>query len=179
MTKKSFFIGMLCILITFGLTASGCSTTRARISRVNEGSFTTVNVAAKDFTTVGLVFVENRTQHSRSGSTASASGEVFTYYALLQEAKKLGGEAIINVTIDSKIVSNGQSTKLGALTFSDTEDLTEIWYGSALAIKYTNKLVEGDVVSIGNGNNGVTGSGGGSSAAPQKKKLFGIIPLPF
>jgi len=178
MTKKAFLVGTLCILIAFGVTVTGCTTTKARISRVNEGSFTTVNVAAKDFTTVGLVFVENRNQHSRSGSTASASGEVFTYYALLQEAKKLGGEAIINVTIDSKIVSNGQSTKLGAFTFSDTEDLVEIWYGSALAIKYTNKLVDGDVVSSGNAVV-VTSSGSGSSAAPQKKKLFGIIPLPF
>jgi hypothetical protein len=127
---------------------TGCTSTTALISGANNGSFPVVNVAAKDFTTLGFVFTENTIEHSRSDTVNRASGEVLTYHALLKEAEKLGADAIVNVTIDAKIDSKGSVTKLGALRLSDTEQKKEIWYGSALAIKYTNKLTQGDVASV-------------------------------
>jgi hypothetical protein len=61
---------------------------------------------------------------------------------LLNEAHKLGADAIINIVIDKRI--ERQSSGFNNST-------TETWYGSALAIKYTDPLksivyIEGDTV---------------------------------
>jgi len=102
----------------------------------------------KDFETRGLVFTEHVYQ---PGAT---NADAFTYQALLKEAQKLGADAIINVTIDRQIQT---VTKIETLSTTDTNSSTdtgdsekisttsthtqELWYGSALAIKYTSIVV--------------------------------------
>jgi hypothetical protein len=56
---------------------------------------------------------------------------------LLKEAQALGADAIINVAIDKKI----QVT-----TFPSNRITT--WYGSALAIKYTDTLAQTESVTV-------------------------------
>jgi uncharacterized protein YbjQ (UPF0145 family) len=90
----------------------------------NKGTFgEAVVLPVKDFVTLGLIF----TEHSYRSNVRDAN--VFTYQALLKEAQKLGADAIINVAIDRRRQAMGQGS---------TYVILETWYGSALAIKYTN-----------------------------------------
>ena len=148
MKRFSVFSVMLVIFLALGLVMSGCTTTDARISGTRSGSFPTVRVAAKDFTSLGLVFVETVVENHRNRDSVTASGEVLTYYALLQEAQRLGADGIVNVTIDHQTDYKGFKQKLFWFTLVDTGDQIEKWYGSALAIKYGNKLVENDIISV-------------------------------
>jgi hypothetical protein len=76
---------------------------------------------------------------------------MFTYQALLKEAQALGADAIINVVIDKTIqtttISNVESTSGSTIT---------TWYGSALAIQYTDMLTESESITITNGDNSTT-----------------------
>jgi len=75
--------------------------------------------AVKNFEILGLVFcevVENNT----------GNGERITYNALLKEAAKLNGHNIMNARLDIK-----------------REENRTIWYGSALAIRYTETVRAG------------------------------------
>ena len=87
-------------------------------------------VPMKDFEAVGLVFTEAQ---FRVDSKKGVFGNVFTYQALLKEAEKLEADAIINVTIDRRI----ENVTMEKVTFRQ-----ETWYGSALAIKYTNTILQ-------------------------------------
>ena len=147
MANKKQLTGMLVLALVLGLVVAGCTTTNALITGSNTGTIPVVDVAAKDFTTVGLVFAEVEVLHRRRADSVTASGEVLTYYALLQEAQKLGADAIVNVTIDTKREMNSAKTKFLIFTVSDTEEQKDTFYGSALAIRYTGKLVEGDISS--------------------------------
>ena len=106
----------------------------------------------KDFVTCGLVFTEHTYQ------VDATDADMFTYQALLKEAQKLGADAIINVTIDRQIqtltktettstgspASSSSSNSSSSSTRTSTSKTTytqEIWYGSALAIKYTNMVI--------------------------------------
>jgi len=173
---KNFFklIGIIAFMAVI-VTMSGCSiitpSTMEKISWEKASTFPKVEVAAKDFTTVGLVFTEPFTlEHSRTGSTGTASGEILTYQALLKEAKKLNADAIVNVVIEKKI---------NIKTSNKNESTTETWYGSALAIKYTTKLVETDKMSTGSSSGDISSSASNSSSESSssggKKKFLGIF----
>jgi len=130
--KKSVFLGMLALLLAFGFVLSGCSTLDT-LSGVNQGKFSNVTVPDKDFTSLGLVFVEKAWDEDELG----VRGDIYTYYALLQEAKKLGGDYIINITIDVKTERQYQTI------FKMPKKLIKgkvTWYGTATAIKYGNSL---------------------------------------
>jgi hypothetical protein len=110
---------ILCIVLVL----SGCAT----ISKENNGGFAQITeVPRKDFTSLGLVFTENVIENNK--------GQIFTYYELIKQAKELGADAIINVTIDVK----REGIKFMWLYLSPKET----WYGSALAIKYTPGLLK-------------------------------------
>jgi hypothetical protein len=162
MKNKGFILGMLAVLLTFGFSAMGC----ASISGDNIGSFPSIAVPAKDFTSLGLVFTENVVENK--------SGKVFTYNALLKEAQALGADAIVNVTIDVQ----REGTKILMFSFGK-----ETWYGSATAIKYTSGTLkdvttnntdsttvtkEGIIMSGG----GIGGGGGGTTSAVSGKKWY-------
>jgi hypothetical protein len=146
---KRFAIIMFCAILCLFVFV-GCATTTASISGQREGNFPLVNIATKDFTPLGLVFVETEVEHSRRRNSVTATGQILTYQALLREAQKLGADAIINVVIDVKTICRGEKINFLIFTLSDTENRREVWYGSALAVKYGDKLTDGDIVSVGN-----------------------------
>jgi uncharacterized membrane protein YgcG len=166
MKNKGFVLGILAVLLTFGFLSVGCASIRGE----NIGSFPSISVPAKDFTSLGLVFTENVIENN--------TGKVFTYNALLKEAHALGADAIVNVTIDVQ----REGTKILMFSFGK-----EIWYGSATAIKYTSGILkdvttnntdsttvtkEGIIMSGGGGGGGSSGGGGGggtTSAGGGKK----------
>jgi hypothetical protein len=158
MIKKRVFLGMLVMTLTFGLLAVGCAT----ISAENKGTFSDISVPAKDFTALGLVFTENVVENNK--------GKVFTYNALLQEAKALGADTIVNVVIDVQ--------KEGKKFLGFHSNPKETWYGSATAIKYKDGLLanvtttkdEKEVVT--HENTIMSGGGGGSSAVSSGKKWY-------
>jgi hypothetical protein len=153
MAKKRMFLGMLAMALAFGLLAAGCATTSAE----NRGAFSDISVPAKDFTSLGLVSTENVVQNNK--------GKLFTYNALLQEAKTLGADTIVNVVIDVQ----REGTKFLGFYLSPKET----WYGTATAIKYKDGLLanvtttkdEKDVITQESTIMSVGGAGGGSSSA--------------
>jgi len=131
--KKHAFLGMLALLLAFGVVLAGCSTVDSLSGGNKLFKYDYVTVPDKDFTSLGLVFVERTADQDELG----VRGDVLTYYALLQEAKKLGGDYIINVTIDVKTEQTHQTV------FKIPKKLIKgkvTWYGAATAIKYGNSL---------------------------------------
>lgn len=135
MKNKVLFLGTLIAIA--GIMLTGCFssipvvTTTAEVNYRNWGAFgENAIIPVKDFESKGLVFTEVQFQITEQGTI---EGNVFTYQALLKEAAKLGADAVINVTIDKRTekVSSG---------FGKKTNKQETWYGSALAIKYTNVL---------------------------------------
>jgi hypothetical protein len=160
MKNRSFILGMLAVLLAFGFSTVGC----ASISGENIGSFPSISVPAKDFTSLGLIFTENEIENS--------NGKVFTYNALLKEAQALGADAIVNVTIDVQ----REGMKFLMFTISGKET----WYGSATAIKYTTGTLN-DVTTNNTDSTTVTkegiimsrgGSGGGGTASAGGEKKW-------
>jgi hypothetical protein len=170
MKKKSLLTAGLILAAVLILT--GCT---SLISKENEGYFDNIRVPAHDFTSMGLVFSETMVENGK--------GELFTYNALLKEAHKLGADAIVNVSID--VIRQG--TKFLNMYLNPKET----WYGSALAIKYTTAIKdvttttnegetiisEGVIMNRGLWN--ISSTVSGDPVQQEKKKLFGIIPLPF
>ena len=139
--KHKLSVWVLFTLAVFmALLVTGCVTTTSE-STIDKNFGENIRTPVKDFEAVGLVFSEN--QLTNGGNDKD---QVFTYQALLKEAKLLGADAIINVVIDKKTVKGFFRT-------------TTTWYGSALAIKYTDTLKEtGSVTIIADGKTTVTTS---------------------
>jgi hypothetical protein len=105
------------------------------------GPFFRIRVpAAKDFNSLGLVFYETTFTKTSDIDNYSirenTQGESFLYYKLLEKAQVLGADDIVNVTMD-KITSE----KKVIMTNSTSIITEEKWFGSALAIKYTNTIL--------------------------------------
>jgi hypothetical protein len=115
-----------CLALVFvALGLAGCATT---IKENFSGKSENITVGAKDFTSVGLVFVE--------GVVTSGNGEKITYDALMKAAAEKDADAIVNVAIDVK----REGLRFLRFLFNPIET----WYGSALAIKYTDAISERD-----------------------------------
>ncbi|MCL2276642.1 MAG: hypothetical protein FWC21_01960 [Treponema sp.] len=141
--NKKFSIVMVIAIAAVVLFASSCKTTDVTLEWGNDGYFgRQIVTPAKDFTTLGLVFTEKEHQFNPK---EYFNGETFTYQALLQEAQKLGADAIINVAIDHRKIKESDTTTI--LFFKKTVDVRkEVWYGSALAIKFTSTLEHNETV---------------------------------
>jgi len=129
MKSKLFFVALVMITLSVLLLAGCVTPTAAGVSFDNKGSFgEQIMTPAKDFVSLGIVFTEVRFMITSKGAI---NGDTFTYQALLKEAQKLGADAIINMVIDRRIekVSSGMSG-----------NMQQTWFGSALAIKYTDTL---------------------------------------
>jgi len=147
MKNKLLLLGALIVAAAVVIPLAGCGTvpTSAGANHENLGTFgQSVIIPGKDFETRGLVFIE--TVYQASGGTIN--GQIFTYQALLKEAQKLGADAIINVTIDKlhETVTQGSKTSR-----------KETWYGSALAVRYTNTIIPAEWNTPSGG--GATGGG--------------------
>ncbi|MDR2374808.1 MAG: hypothetical protein LBD96_00035 [Treponema sp.] len=136
MRKSGLFVlGILGITLVF-VTLTGCSTVKS-LNRLNpvDGSYQSIKVPNKDFTSLGLVFAEYISEGDGAGSE---SGEVYTYYKLLQEAQKLGADAIVNVVIEG--VQEAQTEKLFGMMQVRQGITKKTWFGSATAIKYSTTI---------------------------------------
>ena len=161
--KKRFFPLVSFVVIVCAVMFTGCetmtstSTTSAVVTFTNEGAFGQhILIPMKDFESLGLVFTTAELQTNTRGANSAVTGETFTYYALLQEARKLNADAIINVTIDKR--NESVSSDVGLTR-------TETWYGSALAIKYTDviKLGPNETIYINDGRSQSSAGGTGVS----------------
>jgi hypothetical protein len=143
MKNKGLFLRTLAVAAAVILLFTACGSApqptqpvRAEMNYRHSGVFADALIPVKDFETRGLVFTETVFQVTREGGI---NGEIFTYQALLKEAQKLGADAVINVTMDMQ----RENVKVGQSTHRQ-----ETWYGSALAIRYTNVVAPDTPVSI-------------------------------
>jgi uncharacterized protein YbjQ (UPF0145 family) len=129
--KNSIFI--VIIMAVFALTA--CTTTDYTANTAGASDYATV--AVKAFVTLGIVTVRTEEIHHSGpfGFKKSIEGSKITYSDLMQEAAKLEADDIINVRIDM----NANYTK-GAFEWFTGWTRTYNHIGTALAIKYTDKL---------------------------------------
>jgi hypothetical protein len=162
MKKKLVFGTMLVCLLALSFAVMGCATSDT-LSKENRGIFQNITVPNKDFQSLGLVFSEVSFDTDDKGSR----GDVFTYNALLKEAKELGADYIINVVIDVKKVGVHKWFKM----FRSKRDMgivseKETWYGSATAIKYTEALTS-DATSNAAASNTTTNIAGGTASVKK------------
>ena len=131
--SKMFVFGMLTVVVGFGLVLSGCTTPlplvrQETIQHENICVFRNVAIPAKDFEPVRIVFTEAT---FRADPEGGVEGEVFMYQRLLREAAAIGAHAIVNIVIDRRV----NIVREGRITLRE-----ETWFGSALAIRYTETL---------------------------------------
>ena len=141
--KKNLFVPVLFVVIVCAaFLSTGCvtqppATAFGDVFFENYGHFENVRIPAKDFQPVGLVFTEvTLTINERAGNRRT-EGYVLTYQALLREAHSLGAHAIINVTID-RVTRINNETEYDWRRTTVTE---HTWFGSALAIRYTDAII--------------------------------------
>jgi hypothetical protein len=129
--KKLYFSAL--ILAAFALAA--CTTTNFSSNMTGAADYSTVVV--KDFTTLGIVTVSATEIHHSSpfGFAKSIDGSKITFADLMQEAAKLEADDIINVRIDMNA-----NFRKGAFDWLTGWTRTYTYTGTALAIKYTDKL---------------------------------------
>jgi hypothetical protein len=144
------------IPLVFAIALAGCATS---VKENFSGKSENITVGAKDFTAVGLVFVET--------VVTDGNGEKITYDALMKAAGEKDADAIVNVAIDVK----REGIKILRFLFNPVET----WYGSALAIKYTEAIRERDAPVSGDkgGLQATVGSNkGGNQAKGEGEKQY-------
>jgi len=131
---------ILAILLVVALVLAGCASTDYTANMSGASDYATV--AVKDFVTLGIVTVVTTEIHHAGpfGFVKTIEGEKITYAKLMQEAARLEADDIINVRID--VHTNYAGTAFDWLT-GWTRVYTHT--GTALAIKYTDKLDSRDV----------------------------------
>jgi len=171
--KKLKVIG---IIVMAAVIMAGCKS----IGKVNAGAFPNIDVPAKDFTSLGIVYTENVVENYK--------GKVYTYYELVRKAKELGADAIVNVTMDVQL----EGTKFLCFYLYKKET----WYGSATAIKYSTGVLkdvttnntestsvtkEGVIMSGGGGSGGGDSGGSSPGSSDSEGGIFSTIRnmLPF
>ena len=121
--KNLKFVGIIAFVAVIMLSVVGCSTISVKESE--SGYAPSVGITVKDFEALGVVRVQTVIDDK-------GNGERITFDALLREAEKLGGNGIANVTIDKQ-------SEIKVSPFGRSPGTTT-YYGSALAIKYTNTI---------------------------------------
>jgi hypothetical protein len=141
------------VVLALALVLGGCAAAPASqtfsVMESHSGFVRDIAIPAKDFEILGLVFHEAVVENGNNG-------ERLTYHALLREAEQRGGNGIVNVMIDVR--RERQTT--GTSTRS-----REVWYGSALAIRYTATVAPETPMSSGGRALSGGGGGGGDSEA--------------
>ena len=142
MKNRVFFLTALIVAVFTTVSVTGCVTESA-LSTANSvqnlGTFSEVVIPVKDFESKGLVFTQ---VEFNTDSDGRIKGNIFTYQALLKEAQKVGADAIVNVVIDRRIEVTNTFDIMQV-----TETKKEIWYGSALAIRYTGAILQAQHIS--------------------------------
>jgi hypothetical protein len=127
-------------MMTAALVLAGCASTNYTANMSGASDY--APVAVKDFVTLGIVTVEKTEIHYASpfGFIKRIEGAKITYADLMQEAAKLEADDIINVRVDVNTSYKGS-------VFDWITGWTRVYthIGTALAIKYTDKLESKDV----------------------------------
>jgi len=127
-------------MLVAALVLAGCSSTNYTANMSGAADYATV--AVKDFVTLGIVTVKTTEIHHSSpfGLVKSIEGSKITYADLMQEAARLEADDIINIRIDVHTDYSGSA-------FDWLTGWTRVFThtGTALAIKYTEKLDSKDV----------------------------------
>ena len=110
-------------------------------------------VPTKDFTTLGLIFVESSATIDSDGRILQ--GSKITFEMLMKEAHKMGADDIINIKIDeieniivteetrivpTRVVTDYGNTVVDKETTVQIITKTVVYKANALAIKYTNAI---------------------------------------
>ena len=121
------------ILLVFMLVSCSTVDYTTNVTGVSDN----VTIVVKDFITLGIVTVQAKEIHHSSpmGFNKSIQGAKITYADFMQEAARLEADDIINIRID---VNNNYSKK--AFDWLTGWTRTYTYTGTALAIKYTEKL---------------------------------------
>jgi len=130
--KNTKVFGIIVLLVLILLPIMSCTTA---LKGRYEGTTYNIAIPAKDFEILGVVRVETTVSRTRR----RRNGEYITYDALLKEAEAKGGHGIVNVMIDKKV----------RITLFK---VTETYYGTALAVKYTNIVAPRTPISPGSWN---------------------------
>ena len=147
--KITGITGVALIAVLFIAGCASVADKHADVDVMNWGIFgEAAAIPVKDYQTLGLVF----TSHVFQPDEQSKAADVFTYQALLKEAEKLGADAVINVAIDRR--------RQYMRGYEGGGYRLETWYGSALAIKYTNVVAPG--VPVNQAREPLTGSNKGA-----------------
>jgi len=127
-------------MLVTALILAGCANTNYTANMSGASDYATV--AVKDFVTLGIVTVETTEIHHASpfGIIKRIEGSKITYADFMQEAAKLEADDIINIRIDVNTSYTGS-------VFDWFSGWTRVYThtGTALAIKYTDKLDSKDV----------------------------------
>jgi uncharacterized protein YbjQ (UPF0145 family) len=127
-----YFFGNALIGIALVLVFTSCITGRnVDYGYPQSGSTHNASVnVIKDYETVGIVIVKSTEMIDNMGNH---TGSKITFEMLMEEAKKIGGNDVINVRID--VNQKEDFSIVGTL-----EKITYNYTASALAIKYTETL---------------------------------------
>ena len=138
MKNKFLFFGMISLLI--GIIFAGCIVVPSKVANFdfdNRADFLNGPIAVKDYQPLGMVFHTESVFIKKDIGKPSITGNILTYQTLLKKAEDLGADAIINVAIDYKYEGFDEVSATGA----SASERIYTWYGSALAIKYTNAIM--------------------------------------
>jgi len=119
MANRKIMLGMLVLAVCFVL--AGCVSSSA--TSESRGQVLQVELATKDFVTLGIIFVTSTETQDSSGSTIE--GSKITFEMLMKEAQRLGADDIVNLRIDESRASS---------SFTGVTPVT--YKATALAIKY-------------------------------------------
>jgi len=120
------------------LALSACTTTNLGISKTGWSDYATI--AIKDYAVVGIVRLTSEEINERSvfGIVSSHRGSQITYDMLIEQAKALGADDVINVRIDRRDESTHVPMLEWLIGFTEKYAYT----ATALAITYRDALAE-------------------------------------
>jgi len=129
---------LLVLIILAGFFATSCMTTNPSVNfnYPQSGRLNSVAIAAKDFSSLGIIFVKSTEIIDSDGNH---TGSKITNEMLMREAQRLNADDVINVKIDVNQVQEIVKGYSGV-------DITRITYNytvSALAIRYTTAITSG------------------------------------
>jgi hypothetical protein len=152
-------LGVIVLLAVSMIPLMSCTTS---LKNRYEGTTYDIAITAKDFEVLGVVRVET--------TVNQGNGAFITYDSLLKAAEDKGGNGIVNVMIDKKVTT---TTFFGLYPISSSDT----YYGTALAIKYTNTAAPNAPLSTSNTK--VVGKEAATATGDGKKGLFGLGIGPF
>jgi len=163
--RKNEILHIVTIIALLIFIVLGIGSTASTPSVVDEDSIETTNVSSimikegkvfevgvvpiKDFTTVGLIFVETSVTYDSNGRIIE--GSEITFEMLMREAQKLSADAIINIKVDEitryieteHVRTVPRNNEYGTTREERVKVITKKveYKANALAIRYTDAII--------------------------------------